>query len=585
LRKSAAKQAKRAVYFHRPLRTRLCLEALEERAVPSAYPLSPLEARHVYGFDTLPLSGNDGAGQTIAIIDAYDDPNIFSDLNTFDQTYGLVSGGPSLYAQYGSSSAVLTKATAGGAPRGNAGWAEEISLDVEWAHAIAPGAHILLVEAKSSGLSDLLNAVDYATKHGASVVSMSWGTGEFSGETSYDSHFAHSGITYVASAGDSGSVGEWPAVSPNVVGVGGTTLTLDSSSNYVSESGWSSSGGGISAYESKPSFQSNVLLSSTRRTSPDVGYDADPNTGFSVYDSYGGAGGWGQYGGTSAGAPQWAALVAITNEGRSSPLSSSGTLNGLYSLLSSNNTINTIYLHDVITGSSGTYSAAPGYDLVTGVGSPVAGQLIPYLRGVSANVVVGAASTTSTTSNSATSAVRTVHAPPGLSPSIVGIIASAMPQAGNTLQTAAVHALPLGSGENIIIPGLRTPETVLAPVSQSATKLRLIESATRPEYEGQSVPASDGYEDPGLEQVAPATPASSAEEILAPADSWPQAVTNAFILLEREVTTQENFPERAVGSGFNLAQAVALAGVFFIVPNKVKEKKSAPNARATDWWS
>jgi hypothetical protein len=273
---------------------------------------------------------------------------------------------------------VLTVATPEGRTPNSSGWAQEISLDVEWAHAIAPAAHILLVEARSSSLSDLLTAVDYATNHGAQTVSMSWGAGEFSSESSYDGHFLHTGVTYVASSGDTGSLTEWPAVSPNVVGVGGTALNVDSSGTYLSETGWSGSGGGISAYEAKPGYQSGVTLSATKRTTPDVAYDASPSTGVAVYDSYFGGGGWGQYGGTSAGAPQWAALIALANQGRSTPLSSSGTLNAIYS--------GTTNFHDVTSGSSGTYSAGTGYDLVTGIGSPMANNLIAYLHGVSANV-------------------------------------------------------------------------------------------------------------------------------------------------------------------------------------------------------
>jgi hypothetical protein len=170
-------------------------------------------------------------------------------------------------------------------------------------------------------------------------------------------------------------------MSPNVVGVGGTSLNVDNSANYVGETGWSGSGGGISAYESKPAFQNGVTLSATKRTSPDVAYNADPNTGFWVYDSYFG-GGWGEYGGTSAGAPQWAALVALANQGRSTPLSSSGTLNAIYGLINGSTD-----LHDVLSGSSGTFSAGAGYDLVTGVGSPLANNLISYLHGVSANAL------------------------------------------------------------------------------------------------------------------------------------------------------------------------------------------------------
>jgi subtilase family serine protease len=391
------------------LRSQLRLEPLEARNLLAVYPLTPMETRHAYGFDALPLGSNDGTGQTIAIVDAFDDPNIFGDLDTFDQTYGVTSG-QTLYAQYGPASSVLTKYKVGGKrTRADPGWAQEISLDVEWAHAIAPGAHILLVEARTNSDSDLLAAVDYATSHGAAVVSMSWGGGEFAGETSDDSHFNHAGVTCVASAGDTGSVVEWPAVSASVVGVGGTSLNVDASGNYLGEAGWGGSGGGISSQVNKPSYQANVPQSSTNRTSPDVGYNADPNTGFAVYDSYIGGFGWGQYGGTSAGAPQWAALIAIADQGRSAKLSSSGTLNALYGLLSSTNTVDTTKLHDVTSGSSGHFSAAPGYDLVTGLGTPKADQLIPYLRGVAASVQTSATvSTTSTLPSSGASAHPTL---------------------------------------------------------------------------------------------------------------------------------------------------------------------------------
>ncbi|HLJ95775.1 MAG TPA: S53 family peptidase, partial [Gemmataceae bacterium] len=278
---------------------------------PSGY--WPAQIRHAYGFDSLSYTGS---GQTIAIVDAYDDPNIVSDLARFD-------------AQYGIASANLTKATPQGQPAADAGWSSEIALDVEWAHAVAPGANLLLVEAKDSSLGNLLGAVDYAVGQGAQVVSMSWGAGEFSTETSYDYHFAnHPGVTFVASVGDSGASPEWPASSPHVVAVGGTSLNLSSSDTWNSETGWGygywsryygGSGGGISRYEPKPSYQSSVSQSPLHRTIPDVSYVADPNTGLAVYDSYG-SGGWAVYGGTSVGAPQWAGLVALVDQGHGSAL-------------------------------------------------------------------------------------------------------------------------------------------------------------------------------------------------------------------------------------------------------------------------
>jgi subtilase family serine protease len=279
----------------------------------------------------------------------------------------------------------FTKLTPVGKVSGNQGWGLEIALDVEWAHAIAPKANIVLVEAKSASVSNLLSAVDTARKRsGVVAVSMSWGAGEFSSESVYDSYFTtpsgHGGVTFVASSGDAGAPVSWPAISPNVVSVGGTTLQLDSAGNILSETGWSGSGGGISLYESKPSYQS--ALSYTMRSNPDLAYDADPATGFPVYDSYGynGKSGWIQVGGTSAGAPQTAAMVAIADQGRK--LAGNGSLDG------ASQTLPAIYnapagtFHDIVSGTSTgspNYFADVNYDLVTGVGSPFSNTLVQQL--------------------------------------------------------------------------------------------------------------------------------------------------------------------------------------------------------------
>src|SRR5262249_29788978 len=147
-------------------------------------------------------------------------------------------------------------------PAASVSWGLEISLDVQWAHAIAPKANILLVEANSSSFADLITAVNYARNQpGVSVISMSFGGGGGSGETPYDAYFTtpagHNGVTFVASSGDSGSAGapESPSVSPNVLAVGGTQLTTDAAGNILSETGWSGSGGGISLYEGQPAYQ------------------------------------------------------------------------------------------------------------------------------------------------------------------------------------------------------------------------------------------------------------------------------------------------------------------------------------------
>jgi subtilase family serine protease len=338
---------------------------------PSA--LTPAEVRHIYGFDQI-NSSILGNGQKIAIVDAYDDPNIFSDADVFDKQFPTtLNGSTSYYSAYGAATTWLTQVYASGSkPPGNTGWGQEISIDVEWAHAIAPQAQIVLVEAASNSFANLLAADDKAVALGATVISNSWGGGESSTETSYDSHFTTKGVTFVFSAGDGGAQ-EYPAESPYVVAVGGTTLSHDSGYDWTGESGWSSGGGGVSAYEAKPSYQSG--LSYSNRANPDIAYDADPNTGVAVYDSYGSSRfnpAWGQWGGTSIGAPQWSALLALADQGRVAAQKSvldgfSQTLPALYAMTSDSNGTD---LYDVTTGSNGVGSAGPGYDLVTGSGTP-----------------------------------------------------------------------------------------------------------------------------------------------------------------------------------------------------------------------
>ena len=346
--------------------------------------LVPSQIRHFYGFDLLTCESSNtcGSGQTVAIVDAFNDPNIQSDLNTFDGQFGL----PTCTTSNG----CFTIATPQGAPRTDRGWALEISLDVEWAHAIAPGAKILLVEAVTNSFANLFGAVDFAaSQSGVHQVSMSWGGSEFSTESSDDSHFQVSGVTFFASSGDSGNGIIYPSASPNVVSVGGTTLNLDSSGNLVSETAWSGSGGGISKYESEPTYQSNFPIPNTGglRGNPDVSYDADPSSGVAVYDSLGDQGlkGWIQVGGTSAGSPQWAALNAIANAGRTSPLSSTSTTTptnvAIYNIAKTAYSTN---FRDITSGTNGSCgsicTAGPGYDFVTGLGSPLANALVPSLE-------------------------------------------------------------------------------------------------------------------------------------------------------------------------------------------------------------
>ncbi|TLX81926.1 MAG: hypothetical protein E6L00_05020 [Thaumarchaeota archaeon] len=346
---------------------------------------SPVTIWTAYGFNSLTCTHTTtgdwtdsklcGHGQTIAIVDAFDDPNIVSDLQTFDVQFGL----PACTDTNG----CFTKATPQGTPSTDSGWALEISLDVEWAHSIAPGAKIVLVESHDNTLGNLLSVVDTAVGQGAQQVSMSWAGNEFLTESSYDYHFNSATASFFASSGDSGHGVLWPAASPYVISVGGTTLGTDSFGNRASETAWSGSGGGISSYESKPSYQNNFNPNSNRAV-PDVAYDGDPNTGVYVYDSVptNGNSGWWIVGGTSAGAPQWAGISAIANSQNAKLASASfGTSNALYGAASGAPYI--ANYHDITTGSNGNCgsicNAGPGYDEVTGVGSPQSNNLISYI--------------------------------------------------------------------------------------------------------------------------------------------------------------------------------------------------------------
>ena len=275
-------------------------------------------------------------------------------------------------------------------PAGPGGWGVETSLDVEWAHVLAPKANILLVEANSPTNANLITAaVGYAkAQPGVVAVSMSFGTfGDFTGETAYDSVFTtpkgHTGVTFLAATGDSGSPGGYPAFSPNVVAVGGTTLSVDAAGNYIGEVGWSGSGGGVSTIEAQPAFQKGVVTQSKlKRTIPDVAFDADPASGVPVYDTtdFGATTPWDTIGGTSLACPSWAGIIADVDGMRvaagSTPLDGpTQTLPKLYQ-----NSI-TDY-NDILSGNNGGFNAGLGYDLVTGRGSPLLPTLATDTEGV-----------------------------------------------------------------------------------------------------------------------------------------------------------------------------------------------------------
>jgi hypothetical protein len=537
-------------------RRRPRLELLEDRIVPAPSPLTPGQVTHAYGLDQIRFGGTigDGAGQTIAIIDAGDDSALLnsgasnfntSDLYQFDHlpeihlpdppsftvigenggprpTYNassiatatesgnvvtitttaphgftrfeqvVITGAGAYNGSFQITSVTpttftytdtpgLTNSSGGTATPQNPVNTLETTLDVEWAHAIAPGANIVLIEL-SSGLfpnPDILNGVHTAASIGASVVSMSFGGSEFPGETSTnsslydDATFTAPGTTYIASTGDNAVPGGYPAFSPNVLAVGATNLNLNPDGSYQGEKGWSAppaitgatesgnlvtittatatgltagnsvaitgvgvagyngtfivtsvasdtsftyldpnvdltpsgggtvfpggatgnntggSGGGISQFEAQPAYQqgtvTKVTQSTTNRAIPDVSFVGGTATPVETYDSLGPGGPEFATFGTSVSAPCWAGLVAIADQGlslRGQPLldSHSTLQTALYDLPLTD-------FHDITSGYNG-FAASPGYDLVTGIGTPVANLLVPDLAGTSLEVDV-----------------------------------------------------------------------------------------------------------------------------------------------------------------------------------------------------
>jgi subtilase family serine protease len=329
--------------------------------------MSPAQIKQAY---SLPLD-NQGLGSTIAIVDSGDDPNIEADLTTFSNQYGL----PVCTTANG----CFTKLYSDGAkPAADPSWAVEISLDVEWAHAIAPQAKIILIETQDA--SSLYNGAAFAIKQKPTVISLSWGSPEFSSELAFDAIFKSSQVPIVAATGDSGNGVWYPSVSPYVVAAGGTQLNVDANGNYLSEIAWSGSGGGLSNFEVEPTFQKLFVIAQPKgmRGVPDVAWNASGNTPYAVYDSFQQSG-WIRVYGTSASAPQWAGVIAIMESSKHG-----GFRNFNGSIYSVARETTPMLLHDILNGGNGacTYycAARSGYDYVTGLGSPQATLLVNRFR-------------------------------------------------------------------------------------------------------------------------------------------------------------------------------------------------------------
>ena len=292
-----------------------------------------------------------GGSGVIVIVDAYDYPSAAADLSTFSSEFGLPAANFSV--QY-----------ANGKPANgcSSGWELEESLDIEWAHAMAPNAQIVLMEATSASNSALYSAVtaanSYIASHGGKgEVSMSWGGSETRSETGSDHYFTQSGVVYFASSGDSPGV-IYPSSSVDVVSAGGTQVNR-SGGNYTNQTAWSDGGGGASRYESKPAFQNGISLLTTHRGTPDLSFDASGGSPVAVYNSscYGG---WLQVYGTSVAAPS---LAGIINSAGTFNSSSNAENTEVYA-----NRTNTSDFTDITSGSCGTHSAGTGWDFCTGVG-------------------------------------------------------------------------------------------------------------------------------------------------------------------------------------------------------------------------
>jgi subtilase family serine protease len=316
--------------------------------------MTPAKIRTAYG---VPSSGGGGI---IAIVDAFDYPTALNDFNVFSNQFGLKP-------ETGDKSVFEVVYANGVRPSANCGWAQESALDIEWAHAMAPGAKIVLVEAASNSFTDLFNAVNTAEGLGAKIISMSWGGSEFNGEIAFDSYFDRTDVTYFAASGDTGGKTIYPGVSSLVVAAGGTSLKLNGNGTISSETGWSGSGGGRSAYVVTPAYQSGIASTvnlNGMRGVPDFSFDADPNTGVSVYDSTRCQNlvGWMVFGGTSVSSPSLSGIVNLVSGGHGSDVGT-GELSVLYGNLGTSD------FNDIKSGSAGSFSAAPGWDFVTGIGS------------------------------------------------------------------------------------------------------------------------------------------------------------------------------------------------------------------------
>ena len=485
-------------------------------AVVATY--SPAQIRAAYGLPALPAAGTVlsaaqaaqlGAGQTIYLIDAQHDPSVVAELAAFNRQFGLPTCATKTLAVGASLPLAPASATgcdflqiytlAGGgmtatAPAYDAGWATEITLDVQWAHATAPLARIVLIEAPDASVNSLLAAVKQANAMGAGVVSMSFGAAEGNWTASVDSAFSSANMSYLAATGDNGAGVSWPSVSANVLAVGGTSLSY-TGSGARSEVSWSGTGGGTSQYTATPSYQNSAVPgmgTPLRRTVADVAFNADPSTGQYVAVIAPGSTTvrWVSAGGTSLSTPQWAGLIAVANATRAQAAKPAlGAPQAvLYGQIATVPGTYASAFADITKGSDGTCascSAKLGYDPLAGLGTPNAVSLLSALAGstvaatapvvtpasISGKVGTALSFTVSVTAPNAVTYTLS-GAPAGMSISSSGVVTWATPLAGAYAVTAIAKDSKTGlSGQGLYSVSIAAPVVVAptAPVVASAS--------------------------------------------------------------------------------------------------------------------
>lgn len=474
---------------------------------------TPAQIRSAYQLPALPALASSwstltatqqasyGAGQTIYVVAAQHNPNVLTELAAFNRQFNLpgcttvsipttqslplaapTSTGCQISVVYSSGSGMTSTE-----PAYDRDWAMEIAMDVQWAHATAPLARIILIEAPDASTTNMLNAINLANAMGPGVVSMSFGTPEGNWMSSLESAFSSANMTYVAASGDDGtnSGAMWPSVSSQVLAVGGTSLSSFTNSGRA-ETVWSSTGGSRSRFVVAPSYQNTSvpgLGTQAYRSVADVAFNGDPTTGQYVAVIAPGQTrvNWYSMGGTSLGTPQWAGIVAVANARRA--LNSQGAVGLVHNLIYPASSASGFFgnqFADITTGASGAISAGIGYDIPTGLGTPNVQSLLslatgtaggsgtvvatpPTLSGLNVNGVAGSALSFSV-SYSATNAVTwsVSGAPSGLSvSSSTGIVSWPSPVEGNyTLTVKATDTVTNLTGQatvNIRIDAAATP--------------------------------------------------------------------------------------------------------------------------------